>query len=115
MLPTLLRRLAILPPLLLAIYTITFALVWIAPGNPMDQPQGRQPPAEVAEAMKRQYRLDDPVAFYFDYLGKATGVSWVLGKAPRPFDLGPSLRRPARRTPLHCATHMGPLLGRDSM
>jgi oligopeptide transport system permease protein len=94
MLPTLLRRLAILPPLLLAIYTITFALVWIAPGNPMDQPQGRQPPAEVAEAMKRQYRLDDPVAFYFDYLGKATGVSWVLGKAPRPFDLGPSLRRP---------------------
>ena len=94
MLPTLLRRLAILPPLLLAIYTITFTLAWIAPGNPMDQPEGRQPPAEVAEAMKRQYRLDDPVAFYFDYLGKATGVSWVLGKAPRPFDLGPSLRRP---------------------
>ena len=44
--------------------------------------------------MKKQYRLDDPVAFYFEYLGKASGVSWVLGNAPRPFDLGPSLRQP---------------------
>jgi oligopeptide transport system permease protein len=42
--------------------------------------------------MRAQYRLDDPVGFYFDYLGKASGISWVLGKAPRPFDLGPSLK-----------------------
>jgi oligopeptide transport system permease protein len=44
--------------------------------------------------MKKQYHLDDPVAFYFEYLGKASGVSWVLGNSPRPFDLGPSLRQP---------------------
>ena len=44
--------------------------------------------------MKKQYRLDDPVSFYFEYLGKASGVSWVLGKSPQPFDLGPSLRQP---------------------
>jgi len=94
MLPVLLRRLALIPPLLLAIYTITFALVWLAPGNPLENPEGRRPPPEVVEAMQRQYRLDDPVAFYLEYLGKASGVSWALGHADRPFDLGPSLRQP---------------------
>jgi len=69
-------------------------LAWLIPGNPLDNPEGRRPPPEVVEAMKKQYRLDDPVAFYFEYLGKASGVSWVLGNAPRPFDLGPSLRQP---------------------
>jgi hypothetical protein len=44
--------------------------------------------------MKRQYKLDDPVAFYFDYLGKASGVSYVIGLHDRPFDLGPSLKQP---------------------
>ena len=94
MLSLFLRRLALIPPLLLAMYTITFALAWLIPGNPLDNPEGRRPPPEVVEAMKKQYRLDDPVAFYFEYLGKASGVSWVLGNAPRPFDLGPSLRQP---------------------
>ena len=94
MLPTLLRRLALLPPLLLAIYTITFALAWVAPGNPLENPEGRRPPPEIVEAMKRQYHLDDPMAFYLEYLGKASGVSWIMGGAPRPFDLGPSLRQP---------------------
>ena len=94
MLPTLLRRLALLPPLLLAIYTITFALAWVAPGNPLENPEGRRPPPEIVEAMKRQYHLDDPMAFYMEYLGKASGLSWLMGRAPRPFDLGPSLRQP---------------------
>ena len=94
MLSLFLRRLALIPPLLLAMYTITFALAWLIPGNPLDNPEGRRPPPEVVEAMKKQYRLDDPVAFYFEYLGKASGVNWVLGNAPRPFDLGPSLRQP---------------------
>ena len=94
MLSLFLRRLALIPPLLLAMYTITFALAWLIPGNPLDNPEGRRPPPEVVEAMKKQYRLDDPVSFYFEYLGKASGVSWVLGKSPQPFDLGPSLRQP---------------------
>ncbi len=94
MLSLFLRRLALIPPLLLAMYTITFALAWLIPGNPLENPEGRRPPPEVVEAMKKQYHLDDPVAFYFEYLGKASGVSWALGNAPRPFDLGPSLRQP---------------------
>jgi oligopeptide transport system permease protein len=86
-----LRRLAQLPLLLLAIYTLTFMLAWVAPGSPLDGDQGRLPSPEAQAAMRAQYRLDDPVGFYFDYLGKASGISWVLGKAPRPFDFGPSL------------------------
>lgn len=85
------RRLIQLPLILLVIYTVTFCLAWLIPGNPLEKPEGRRPPVEVMEAMRRQYKLDDPWSFYWDYLGKATGASWVLGDADRPFDLGPSL------------------------
>ena len=86
------RRLLQLPLILFVIYTITFTLAWFIPGNPLQNPEGRQPPAEIMEAMKAQYKLDNPWSFYWDYLGKATGVSWVLGRHDRPFDLGPSLK-----------------------
>ena len=82
-----------LPLIVLVVYTITFILAWWIPGNPLDNPEGRQPSPEITEAMKRQYNLDDPVTFYFSYLGDATGISWLLGNAPRPFDLGPSLKQ----------------------
>ncbi len=88
------RRLLQLPLILLAIYTVTFCLAWLIPGNPLEKPEGRRPPPEVMQAMLEQYRLDSPVRFYFDYLGKATGASWVLRLHDRPFDLGPSLSHP---------------------
>ena len=94
MLPLVTRRLAQLPLIVLVVYTTTFVLVWMVPGDPLDMPEDRRPPQAVVDAMRAQYDLDDPVTFYFSYLGKATGVSWVLGDAPRPFDLGPSLRSP---------------------
>ena len=93
MLSLTLRRLLQLPLIVLVVYTITFILAWWIPGNPLDNPEGRQPSPEITEAMKRQYNLDDPVTFYFSYLGDATGISWLLGNAPRPFDLGPSLKQ----------------------
>ena len=93
MLSLTLRRLLQLPLIVLVVYTITFTLAWLIPGNPLDNPEGRQPSPEIVEAMKKQYNLDDPVTFYFSYLGDATGISWLLGKAPRPFDLGPSLKQ----------------------
>jgi oligopeptide transport system permease protein len=83
-------RLLQMPLILLAIYTITFALAWLIPGNPLEK-EGRRPPQEIAQAMQAQYKLDNPWAFYWDYLGKASGVSWLLCKHDRPFDLGPSL------------------------
>ena len=83
-------RLLQMPLILLAIYSITFALAWLIPGNPLER-EGRAPPPEIVDAMKAQYNLDNPWAFYWDYLGKASGVSWLLGRHDRPFDLGPSL------------------------
>src|SRR5262245_15057633 len=80
-----------MPLILLVIYTITFVLAWLIPGNPLERGEGRRPPEEIAQAMREQYNLDSPWSFYWDYLGKATGVSWMLGHHDRPFDLGPSL------------------------
>jgi len=85
-------RLVQLPFILLAVYTATFLLVWQIPGNPLEK-EGRRPPQEVMDAMQAQYNLDDPVAFYGDYLWKASGLAWVSGERDGPvFNLGPSLR-----------------------
>ena len=85
-------RLVQLPFILLAVYTATFLLAWQIPGNPLEK-EGRQPPPEVMEAMQAQYNLDDPVAFYGDYLWKASGAAWISGDRDGPvFNLGPSLR-----------------------
>ncbi|MEE2908689.1 MAG: ABC transporter permease [Planctomycetota bacterium] len=89
----LLRRLLQLPFILLAVYTLTFMLAWLIPGSPLEKSEARQPPAEVVAAMESQYRLDDPWHFYWDYLGDATGVNWLLGQRDGPImNLGPSLR-----------------------
>ncbi len=77
---------------MLVVYTITFALAWLVPGDPLTQAEGRRPAPEIVEAMQKQYALDDPVRFYVTYLGKASGASWLFGKSDKPFDLGPSLR-----------------------
>jgi len=74
------------------VYTITFLLAWQIPGNPLEK-DGRRPPQEVMEAMEAQYNLDDPLAFYVDYLWNASGLAWVSGERDGPvFNLGPSLR-----------------------
>ena len=85
-------RLVQLPLILFAVYTITFLLAWQIPGNPLEK-EGRRPPPEVMEQMQAQYNLDDPLAFYGDYLWKAYGLAWVSGDRIGPvFNLGPSLR-----------------------
>jgi len=106
------RRLAQLPLIVLVIYTLTLALAWAIPGNPLENPEGRQPKPEVIEAMQRQYNLDSFPNFYASYLTSATGLAYagdlfsgelarqreraeLAGQAPRPrpiFDLGPSLQ-----------------------
>ena len=107
MLGLIVRRLAQLPVILLVIYTLTLTLAWAIPGNPLDNPEGRRPPAEVEAAMKAQYNLDSFPRFYWSYLENVTGVRWArdrmsggapggvagTGAAPakRVFDLGPSL------------------------
>lgn len=87
------RRLLQLPIVLGLILTITFALLWIIPGNPMEN-EGRRPSAEVAEAMRRQYQLDQPGTFLAQYALRASSIAWIAGSHPVPFDLGPSMRHP---------------------
>ncbi len=86
------RRLIQMPVILLVIYTVTFTLAWLVPGNPIESAEGRRPPEEIMQAMLEQYKLDSYWGFYWDYLGKASGASWVIGEHDRPFDLGPSLK-----------------------
>jgi len=99
MLALVIRRLVQLPIILAVIYTLTLTLAWAIPGNPLENPEGRRPPPEVVEAMKRQYNLDSYWTFYTSYLKNATGVQYatdVANNRARPdqpvFDLGPSLQ-----------------------
>lgn len=82
MLHLIIWRLIQFPLILFVIFTVTFALAWLIPGNPIEQPEGRRPPKEVQEAMLRQYNLDSPSSFFGSYLKGA-----VLHG-----DLGPSLK-----------------------
>lgn len=71
-------------PVILAVITVTFFLVRIAPGGPFDAEKAVLP--EVKAALERQYRLDLPLLQqYAAYLGDlAQG------------DLGPSFKYPGR-------------------
>jgi oligopeptide transport system permease protein len=91
-------RLLQLPLILLAVYTITLALAWAVPGNPLDRPEGRRPDPEVAKAMLARYNMESFGGFYVSYLEDATGLTWVKGesKGGPVFDLGPSLQYPDR-------------------
>ena len=69
-----LRRLVQVPLTLLAVYTLTVLLAWAVPGNPLENPEGPQPPPEAVEAMKARYNLDSTWRFYWSYLDGASGV-----------------------------------------
>ena len=92
------RRLIQLPLILLVIYTITFLLAWALPGSAVINDEGRQPPAAVLEAMERQYNLDSPSRFYFQYLYAVSGAKWTVqtingsGEGGEVFDFGPTFR-----------------------
>src|SRR5690606_3840577 len=81
-------RLVQLPLILAVIFLVTFALAWLIPGNPLEQPEGRRPPIEVQQAMLRQYNLHSPWAFAAGYL---RGVFIGSEEHPAP-DFGPSTR-----------------------
>jgi len=84
MLRYILKRLLAFIPVLLAIITITFFMVRIAPGGPFDA--DRRVPEETLRQLEAAYNLDAPLyEQYLDYLG---GV--LKG------DLGPSFKKPSR-------------------
>jgi oligopeptide transport system permease protein len=80
-----LRRLLLLLPVWLAVYTLTFALYQVTPGGPWDRE--RPVPKEAIEQLNRKYGLDKPFwQQYADYLG---------GVVTR-FDFGPSYKNLSR-------------------
>ncbi len=81
MLQLIVYRLLQWPLILAVVFTATFLLVWVLPGSPLQQPDGRRPPPEVEQAMLRKYNLDSRTTFFVQYLKGA-----VRG------DLGPSLQ-----------------------
>lgn len=88
-------RLMQIPIALLAVYTLTLLLAWAVPGNPLEGPEGRRPPPEIADAMKARYRLDSFGGFYTSYLADASGWTALTRSGPSElptFDLGPSLQ-----------------------
>ena len=79
------RRVLLLIPTLLAVYTLTFALYHVTPGGPWDRE--RPVPREAIEQLNRKYGLDRPLEQqYLDYL---------VGVLTR-FDFGPSYKNISR-------------------
>jgi len=65
------RRVLLLIPTLLAIYTLTFLLIHATPGGPWSQGEKPVPPL-VLERLNAAYGLDDPLwKQYVNYLGNA--------------------------------------------
>ncbi len=67
------RRLLIVIPSILLVYTMIFGLIQITPGGPWDRVAGRRPiPEEIKERLNETYHLNDPIYVqYLSYLWNA--------------------------------------------
>ncbi len=86
MLTLIFRRLLQLPLILAVVFTLTFVLVWVMPGSPLEREGVRRVSPEVEAAMRRRYHLDSPVTFAYQYL------EGIVTRG----DLGPSLANPGQ-------------------
>jgi peptide/nickel transport system permease protein len=80
-----LRRLLTAIPLVLAVLTLTFVLMEVAPGDPVDRMLGDRPvPPEVRERIHKAYGLDrGPVERYFRWLSAVAlrgELGWSLSR-----------------------------------
>jgi ABC-type dipeptide/oligopeptide/nickel transport system permease component len=81
------RRLLLIIPSLLGVYTITFVLMHATPGGPWDNLSTLPVPQSVIDQLNARYKLDDPLwKQYLDYLWN------VLTR----FDFGPSFNQQGR-------------------
>ena len=72
MLAYILRRILYVIPISLGVTVLAFALVHIAPGDPLNAVVGADAPAEVVEKLKRDYGFDKPLPIqYAQWLGRA--------------------------------------------
>ncbi|MEM0907864.1 MAG: ABC transporter permease [Pseudomonadota bacterium] len=72
MLAYILRRILYVIPISLGVTVLAFALVHIAPGDPLNAVVGADAPAEVVEKLKKDYGFDQPLPLqYARWLGRA--------------------------------------------
>lgn len=88
MLVYLLRRLLYTLPIALGVTLLSFLLVYIAPGDPLNAIAPADAPADVVSALKSAYGLDQPLPVQYGlWLGRAVqgdlGVSIASGRAVR--------------------------------
>ncbi len=89
MLKFMLKRLLLLPVILWVIYTITFLMVVVVPGNPFQSGERSQDDA-AARAIMARYKADNNSAFYFNYLGNLFQPVRAIRGEGSFIDLGPS-------------------------
>ena len=92
----LLRRLLLAIPTLAGVLVVVFLLLYVAPGDPVQEMVGERADAETIARLRRELRLDDPVPVQFaHYAGGVLkgdlGTSYITGR--------PILRDIAERFP----------------
>ena len=92
----LLRRVLLAIPTLAGVLVVVFLLLYIAPGDPVQEMVGERADAETIARLRRELRLDDPVPVQFaHYVGGVLtgdlGTSYITGR--------PILRDVAERFP----------------
>ena len=92
----LLRRVLLAIPTLVGVLVVVFLLLYVAPGDPVQEMVGERADAETIARLRRELRLDDPVPVQFAHyaggvLSGDLGTSYITGR--------PILRDIAERFP----------------
>ena len=92
----LLRRVLLAIPTLVGVLVVVFLLLYVAPGDPVQEMVGERADAETIARLRRELRLDDPVPVQFVHyaggvLSGDLGTSYITGR--------PILRDIAERFP----------------
>jgi oligopeptide transport system permease protein len=74
-----------------AIYTVTFVLAWVIPGDPFAH-EGRRVPPLIEQALRQRYGIDNAWTFYFDYLKSMLTLDFGLSLHYRDWTCNQILR-----------------------
>src|SRR5262244_2814483 len=106
-----LRRLVLALPLLLGITFITFAVIHLAPGEPVDLQAGEmgaKSSAQARQLLREMYGLDKPLAVqYWNWLGRLVRLDFGRSFAP---DGRPVLQKIGERLPVTLLLNIAELL-----
>ena len=85
MLAFLARRLALAVPTLLGVLVVTFLLLYVAPGDPVQEMVGERADAETIARLRKELRLDQPLPVQFGHYAGGVltgdlGRSYITGR-----------------------------------